>query len=82
MARLSTIFMSILPFLHQTESLDDFARTIPGQANVDYPTLAHIPDTSFTCASKGKMSTVMKGETWTKEQQTVDKRKGICTSFD
>ena len=36
--------------LQQAES--EFANTIPGTPNVDYPTYASIPDTSFTCAGR------------------------------
>ena len=31
---------------------DGFRNEIPGEANVDYPTLASVPDTSFTCSGK------------------------------
>ena len=34
------------------QTSDGYGNTIPGQAGVDYPTLASIPDTSFSCANR------------------------------
>ena len=40
-----------LAFLFQVKS-DGFIKGIPGEASVDYPALASVPDTSFTCANR------------------------------
>ena len=48
----------MIAFLWQVEgrekrqASDGFIKGIPGEANVDYPTLASVPDTSFSCANR------------------------------